>query len=103
MERVQVTIEELEQKVELATKWSTLLDNPLYNELVTMNYLGDDSVRLVLQMKPKAEDNEITSNMLIAKSVLSRYVGHILDEGQTAYESLVENKALQDELDAEVK
>ena len=102
VQQVQATIEQLEKKVELMEEWQKLLANPLFNTLVTKDYLGDDAVRLTMNLKPKTEDNEIVSNMLLAKSTFSRYVGHILEEGTNALYSIEENKALQDELDSEV-
>lgn len=101
IERIQVTLEQLESKVEKAGKWEQLLANPLFRELITEDYLGDDAVRLTMNMKPKSEDNEIVSNMLIAKSVFSRFVAQILEEGEIAKYSIEENKAAQYEVEAE--
>ena len=101
VEQVQVTIAQLEAKIELGNKWEQLLANPLFSELVTKDYLGDDAVRLTMNLKPKAEDNEITHNMLFAKASFSKFVGHIIEEAYNARYSLDENQALQDELDSE--
>ena len=100
LERVQVTIEQLEAKVEKAAKWEKLLANPLFDELVTKEYLGDDVVRLAMGLKPEASKNEVTNSMLFAKSAFSRYVAGVLDDGQHALYGLDENKALQDQIDA---
>ncbi len=100
LERVQVTIEQLEAKIDKAAKWEQLLANSLFNELVTEEYLGNDVVRLVMGLKPETDKNEVTNSMLFAKSAFSRYVAGVLEEGQHALYSLEENKTLQDEIDA---
>ncbi len=99
--RVQVTIEQLEAKVETAQKWDRLLSNSLFDELITKEYLGDDAVRLTMGLKPEAGKNEVTNSMLFAKSALSRYVAGKLDDGRNAIVSLRENLELQDEIDTE--
>ena len=101
VDQVQVTIAQLEAKIELANEWEKLLANPLFDKLITKDYLGDDAVRLTMNLKPKAEDNEVVNNLLLAKSTFSRFVGHIIEEAYNAKYSLEENQALQDELDSE--
>jgi len=100
-QRIQVTLGELEAKVEKATKWRDLLSNPLFKELITDDYLGNDTIRLSMNIKPKAEDNEIVNNMLMAKSIFSRFVANVIDEGVQAQTSIIENQELQDEIDSE--
>jgi len=101
LNRVQVTLAQAEMKVEKAEKWEKLLANPLFEELITKDYLGDDAVRLTMNLKPKSDDNEIVSNMLIAKATFSRFVGNILEEGMNAKMSIEENSELLSELDNE--
>ena len=101
IERVEMTLEQAKAKVGKSQKWKKLLANPLFKELVTEDYLGDDAVRLTMVLKPKAEDNEIANTMLIAKSVLSRYVAGVLEDGRVSYEAILENEALKLELQAE--
>ena len=101
IERVEMTLEQAKAKVEKAGKWQKLLANPLFKELVTEDYLGDDAVRLTMNLKPKSEDNEIANNMLIAKSVFSRFVAGILEDGRISHEAILENEALKLELQAE--
>ena len=103
VEQVQITLAQLEAKVEKAEKWKKLVALPLFEELVTKDYLGDDAVRLTMNLKPKAEDNEKTHNMLFAKASFSKFVGHIIEEGYQAEYSIQENEQLRDELDAEVQ
>ena len=103
VERVQVTLAQLEAKVEKMMKWEQLVSNPLFDELITRDFLGDDAVRLTMNIKPKSDDNEIVNNMLMAKSMLSRFVAGILEDGMIAQASIEENQALQAELDAEVQ
>jgi len=98
---IQVTLKQLEVKVEKANKWEALIANPLFDELITKDYLGDDAVRLTMNFKPKSEDNEIVSNLLIAKAMLSRFVANVIAEGDQARLSIDENQALQDEIDSE--
>ena len=100
LEQVQATIEQLEAKVKLAEKMAKLVGNKEFNELITEGYLGNDIVRLTLNLKPKAEDNEIVNTMLTAKSIFSRYVAEIMSEGDEAYRSLEEHKRLQDEIES---
>jgi len=54
-----------------------------------------------MNIKPKVEDNEIVNNMLMAKSVFSRFVANVIDEGVQAQTSIIENQELQDEIDSE--
>ncbi len=98
---IQVTLKQLEVKVEKANKWEALIANPLFDELITKDYLGDDAVRLTMNFKPKSEDNEIVSNLLVAKAMLSRFVANVIAEGEQARLSIDENQALQDEIDSE--
>lgn len=100
-DRVQLTIEQAEKRVEKAKKWEQLLSNPLFDELITKDYLGDDAVRLTMNLKPKTEDNNITSNLLLAKAAFSRFVAQVLDEGRNAQAALEENAQLLQELDSE--
>jgi len=101
IERVEMTLEQAKGKVEKASKWQKLLSDPLFRELVTEDYLGDDAVRLTMILKPKSEDNEITSTMFTAKSIFSRFVAGILDDGETSHMAILENEALKLELQAE--
>ena len=103
VERVQVTLAQLEAKVEKMMKWEQLVSNPLFDELITRDFLGDDAVRLTMNIKPKSDDNDIVTNLLMAKSSLSRFVAGILEDGMIAQTSIEENQALQAELDAEVQ
>lgn len=101
LDRVQLTLEQAQARVEKAEKWEKLLANPLFNELVTKDYLGDDAVRLTMNLKPKAEDNEIVSTMLSAKSILSRFVGNVIEEGQNSRMAIEENAQYLAELESE--
>ncbi len=101
IERVEMTLEQAKAKVAKAEKWTKLLANPLYKELVTEDYLGDDTVRLTMVLKPKVEDNEIVNTMLTSKSIFSRFVAGILEEGRISHEAIIENEALKLELQAE--
>ena len=98
---VEMTIEQAEAKIILMEKWEKLLSNPLFNELVTKDYLGDDAVRLVINIKPKSDDNEIVNNFLMAKSIFSRFVGEKISNGYEAIEALAEHKALRDDINSE--
>ena len=100
-DRIQVSLEELEAKIEKAAEWKKLLDSPLFKKLVTDEYLGDDAIRLTMNIKPDSEKNEIVNNMLMAKATFSRYVGHILDEAQNAEIAIAEHKEALAELDKE--
>ena len=101
IERVEMTLEQAKAKVEKADKWTKLLANPLFKELITEDYLGDDAVRLTMNLKPKTEDNEIVNTMLTAKSIFSRFVAGILEDGRVSHEAIIENEALKLELQAE--
>ncbi len=96
-----MTIEQAEAKIAMMEKWEKLLKNPLFDELVTKDYLGDDAVRLTMNIKPKASDNEIVNNFLMAKSIFSRFVGEKLTTGVDAIQALDEHKALRAELNSE--
>ena len=98
---VEMTIEEAEAKIALMEKWEKLVSNPLFNELITKDYLGDDAVRLMIGLKPKVEDNEVTNSMLLAKSLFSRYVGLVIEEGHVAIGALAEHKEMLREIDNE--
>ncbi len=101
VQRIQVTLKQLETKVEKAQKWEALIANPLFVELITKDYLGDDAVRLTMNFKPKSDDNEIVSSLLTAKAMFSRFVANVIAEGEQAKLSIDENQALQDEIDGE--
>lgn len=100
IERVQMTIEQAEAKVEKAEKFRKLLANELFDELITKDYLGDDAVRLTIGLKPGG-DNAITMSFLEAKANFSRYVGNVLNEGDSAAVSLDEHRELMAEMDKE--
>ena len=102
IQQIQVTLAQLEAKVEKATKWTKLVNDPLFMELVSKDYLGDDAVRLTMNLKPKTEDNEVSNNLLLAKATFSRFVAQILDEGEQALYSIEENKAAEAEINSEV-
>jgi len=95
-EEIYMTISEAEAKIAKMEKWQELLNNKLFKELVTDDYLGDDAVRLTIGIKPKAEDNEVTNNLLMAKAMFSRFVGKAINDGQTAVQAVEENQELLD-------
>ena len=99
---VEMTIDQAEAKILLMEKWEKLLKNPLFDELVTKEYLGDDAVRLAINIKPKADDNEVVHNFLMAKAIFSRYVGEKISSGFDAIEALAEHKALRDDINSEL-
>ena len=98
---VEMTIEQAESKIALMEKWEKLLKNPLFEELVTKDYLGDDAVRLTMNLKPKAEDNEVVNNFLSAKSIFSRFVSQKIHAGFEAIAALDEHKAMLSEMNSE--
>ena len=96
---IEMTIAQAEAKISKMEKWEELLKNPLFDELITKDYLGDDAVRLTLQLKPGKEDsNEIVNTMLVAKALLSRFVGRAIDEGVQSISALEEHKDLLNEV-----
>jgi len=101
LQAIELTEAQAEAKIEKAEKWKKLLADPLFDELVTKDYLGDDAVRLTLQFSPKAEDNGIVTTMLSAKSIFSRFVGNVLNDGEVAVTTLEEHRQLRQELDKE--
>ena len=101
VQNIEMTITQAEAKIAKMQQWEKLLANPLFDELVTKDYLGDDAVRLMIGLKPKTDDNEITNSMLLAKSLFSRYVGQVIDEGVTAIGALEEHKDMLREIDSE--
>jgi len=100
MQAVEMTIGQAEHKIAQGDKWQTLLANPLFEELVTKDYLGDDAVRLAMNLKPDGE-NDIVNNFLMAKSVFSRFVGEKLNSREDALQALEEHKNLRAELGKE--
>ena len=94
---VDMTIEMAEAKIATMQEWETLLKNPLFDKLITKDYLGDDAVRLTINLKPTGE-NDIINNMLAAKAVFSRFIGEKLHTGVEAIQALEEHKELQAEL-----
>lgn len=101
MQRIQITEEQARQKVELRDKWLELLKNPLFEELVTKQYLHDDAARLTMQFSPETDKNGRVTSMLQAKALFSRYVGLVIEEGNMSEQSLDEHAALREELVAE--
>ena len=99
IERIEMTIEQAQAKVEKAEKFTKLLANPLFKELITDDYLGDDAVRITIGLKPGG-DNAVAMSFLEAKANFSRYVGNVLNEGAMAAESIDEHKDLMAELKA---
>jgi len=99
IERVQMTIDQAQAKVIKSEKWEKLLGSPLFKELITEDYLGDDAVRLTMNLKPRNEDNEVLNTMLQAKSIFSRFVANVLQEGEMARNSIEEHLELKGELE----
>ncbi len=100
LDAVQMTIEQAEQKIALMEKADKLMNNPLFKELITDGYLGDDAVRLTLHIKPGEENNRIHS-LLEAKAVFSRYFAFIVADGENAIYALDEHKELLHTMDKE--
>ena len=100
VQRIQLTIEEAEKRIEIADKWKKLLEQPLFKELVTEGYLEKDITRITMSLKPDGE-NTVANNMLMAKMIFSRYVGNAIEDGYQAEISLDEHKQALIEVDAE--
>ena len=100
VQRIQLTIEEAERRIEVAEKWKKLLDNKLFKELVTDGYLEKDAVRIAMSLKPDGE-NTIANNMLMAKMIFSRYVGNAIEDGYQAQISLREHNEALAEVESE--
>jgi len=100
VERIHMTIAQAEAKVARAAKVETLLQDPLFKEVITEDYLGDDAVRLTVNLKP-GDENKITHAMLEAKAVFSRFIAHVIAEGAMAESSLEEHKELMNSIDKE--
>ena len=101
VQRIQLTIEEAEKRIETAGKWKKLLEQPLFKELITEGYLEKDITRITMSLNPDQEKNTIANNMLTAKMIFSRYVGNAIEDGYQAEISLEEHKQALSEVDAE--
>lgn len=99
LEATQMTIEQAEMKIKRMETVDKLLENPLFKEIVTDGYLGDDAVRLTMNIKPGG-DNDVVYALLAAKATFSRYVHHIIADGENAIQALQENKELLASLNA---
>lgn len=95
LEQTQITIEEAKAKVAKAEQVRELIGNPLFDEVITKGFLGDDAVRLSMTIKPTTDGNSTVFNMLQAKAIFSRYLGEILDEGHHAMQSIEDNSELE--------
>jgi len=93
---VEMTIEQAEARIAKMEKWEKLTKYPLFDELVTKDFLGDDAVRLVMNIKPTGE-NEIVENFLMAKSIFSRFVAAKIASGYEAISALDEHKTMLSE------
>ena len=100
IQRIEMTIEQAEAKIKKADSVRSLLANPLFKEIITDGYLGDDAVRLTMNLKP-GDENTVTMSMLNAKSIFSRYIAYQLAEGEQAAGSLEEHRLLMLEVDKE--
>ena len=60
---VDMTIEMAEAKIATMQEWETLLKNPLFDKLISKDYLGDDAVRLTINLKPTGENDIIKSQI----------------------------------------
>ncbi len=98
VQRIEMTIEQAESKIAKAQKAEQLLGNPIFKELITEGYLGDDAVRLVMNLKP-GKDNETTDALLNGKAVFSRYIANVLAEGAMAQATLDEHREMLREVE----
>jgi len=98
MQNVQMTIDQAEAKISLAEDVEKLIGHPLFKKIITDGYLGDDAVRLTMNLKPEADKNEIINSMLTAKSVFSRHIAQLLEDGRIAMETLNEHRELETEI-----
>ncbi len=98
VQNIQMTLEQAENKVAFMQDVVELLKDPLFEKVITDNYLGDDTTRLMLQLKP-GEENKRLLSMLEAKSVFSRFIATALSEGEIASQSIQEHKELLSEID----
>ena len=94
---IQLTIKQAEETIERARKVEKLLQDDLFNEIITDGYLKNDAVRLTMLLKPEADKNEIVNTMMTAKSIFSRYIGNIMEEGFVAEQTLQEHLEMDEE------
>ena len=99
-QRIEMTIDQARAKIKKMEDVDTLLKDKLFNELITEGYLGDDAVRITMNLKP-GKDNDTSYSMLNAKSIFSRYIANIIHEGEVAIQALQENQDALLEVEAE--
>ena len=100
IERIEMTIEQAEAKIAKAEKVKQLIEQPLFKELITDGYLGDDAVRLTMNLKPGG-DNDTTVAMLQGKASFSRYIAFLIAEGEQAHAAVEENRDLMNSIGQE--
>jgi len=93
LEAIEMTIEQAESKVAKAEKWKKLIENPLFKELVTDDYLDADAVRMMINLKPTGM-TDIDQNIIMAKTVFNRFIANTLAEGEVAQMAIEEHRDL---------
>jgi len=94
IQRIEMTIEDAERKVELAEKAEKLIEDKLFDEIISELYLGTDASRLALQLGRSKDGDARVYDMLKAKSYFSRFMANLIHEGQTASQAIAEHKEL---------
>lgn len=97
LEAIEMTIEQAEGKVAKAEKWKKLIENPLFKELVTDDYLDADAVRVMIQLKPTGM-TDIDKNLIMAKTVFNRFIANTLAEGEVAQMAIDEHRDMLTEV-----
>lgn len=93
--QIEVTIDELKEKIALADALDSLHRSPAFKKLILKEYIQNKPVQLVkLTAMPQNEmQKELVHNSMVGISAIQQFFGSVYQDGKAAKESLAEYEA----------